>query len=125
MHLVPRQQNWHNLALSNSVSTKIPKRPFLSRPWLFLDHLLILKYRKSLAILGLLQSSSLLVAYPQAVLNFCLVIGRSLPFELLKGVTPYLVSSEAHSTGLCDVSRGTRLHQVKQVLFPCTNFIRD
>ena len=25
-------------------------------------------------------------------------------FELLKGLTPYLVSSEAHSTGLCDVS---------------------
>ena len=25
-------------------------------------------------------------------------------FELLKGFTPYLVSSEAHSTGLCDVS---------------------
>jgi hypothetical protein len=26
-------------------------------------------------------------------------------FELLKGLTPYLVSSEAHSTGLCDVSK--------------------
>ena len=25
-------------------------------------------------------------------------------FELLKALTPYLVSSEAHSTGLCDVS---------------------
>ena len=25
-------------------------------------------------------------------------------FELLKGVIPYLVSSEAHSTGLCDIS---------------------
>ena len=25
-------------------------------------------------------------------------------FELLKAFTPYLVSSEAHSTGLCDVS---------------------
>ena len=25
-------------------------------------------------------------------------------FELLKDLTPYLVSSEAHSTGLCDVS---------------------
>ena len=26
-------------------------------------------------------------------------------FELLKAFTPYLVSSEAHSTGLCDVSK--------------------
>ena len=26
-------------------------------------------------------------------------------FELLKALTPYLVSSEAHSTGLCDVSK--------------------
>ena len=26
-------------------------------------------------------------------------------FELLKGLTPYLVSSEARSTGLCDVSK--------------------
>ncbi len=25
-------------------------------------------------------------------------------FELLKAIKPYLVSSEAHSTGLCDVS---------------------
>ena len=33
-----------------------------------------------------------------------LTLAETKRFELLKGFTPYLVSSEAHSTGLCDVS---------------------
>ena len=49
----------------------------------------------------------------QASEHHQLVIGSTLGktraetkrFELLKVFTPYLVSSEAHSTGLCDVSK--------------------
>ena len=37
--------------------------------------------------------------------GFTLVGAETRRFELLKGLTPYLVSSEAHSTGLCDVSK--------------------
>jgi len=37
-------------------------------------------------------------------------------FELLKGFTPYLVSSEAHSTGLCDVSLFKESLQVTEAL---------
>jgi len=39
--------------------------------------------------------------------KFTLILSRAETrrFELLKGLTPYLVSSEAHSTGLCDVSK--------------------
>jgi hypothetical protein len=33
-----------------------------------------------------------------------ILLAETRRFELLKGLTPYLVSSEAHSTGLCDVS---------------------
>ena len=36
--------------------------------------------------------------------GFALNMAETKRFELLKGLTPYLVSSEAHSTGLCDVS---------------------
>jgi hypothetical protein len=36
---------------------------------------------------------------------FVLNLAETRRFELLKGLTPYLVSSEAHSTGLCDVSK--------------------
>jgi uncharacterized membrane protein len=34
-----------------------------------------------------------------------LTLAETKRFELLKVIKPYLVSSEAHSTGLCDVSK--------------------
>ena len=38
-------------------------------------------------------------------MSLCLsVLAETRRFELLKAIKPYLVSSEAHSTGLCDVS---------------------
>ena len=39
------------------------------------------------------------------VLTTLRILAETKRFELLKGLTPYLVSSEAHSTGLCDVSK--------------------
>ena len=41
----------------------------------------------------------------QVVPAYRVKLAETKRFELLKGFTPYLVSSEAHSTGLCDVSK--------------------
>ena len=47
-------------------------------------------------------ASGYLIALP--LMNELFYMAETKRFELLKAIKPYLVSSEAHSTGLCDVS---------------------